>query len=115
LTALVAKPRFEGQKESKKQLGLILGIIGGFVTFVGIAGLFILLFLFILLIEFLPLHIQESRINIYARSIVPQLMRLPALGLPPYRYFTIEEIEDAKNNFDPSNLIGERSQRQTAI
>jgi hypothetical protein len=42
-------------------------------------------------------------------------MRLPALGLPPYRYFTIEEIEDAKNNFDPSNLIGERSQRQTAI
>jgi uncharacterized membrane protein YuzA (DUF378 family) len=48
LRALVAKPRFEGQKkESKKQLGLILVIIGGFVTFVGIAGLLILLVLFI--------------------------------------------------------------------
>jgi hypothetical protein len=32
-------------------------------------------------------------------------MRLAALGLPPYG------IEDATNNFDLSNLIGEQSQR----
>jgi hypothetical protein len=57
------------------------------------------------MIEFLSLHIQESRLNIYARSIVPQLMRLVALGLSPYG------IEDATNNFDLSNLIGEQSQR----
>ncbi|KEH32244.1 LRR kinase family protein, putative [Medicago truncatula] len=50
--------------------------------------------------------------NIYARSIVPRLMRLAALGLPPYSIFTIEEIEDATNNFHPSNLIGEGSHRQ---
>jgi hypothetical protein len=31
-------------------------------------------------------------------------MRLAALGLPPY------SIEDATNNFDLSNLIGEQSQ-----
>ncbi|RHN64160.1 hypothetical protein MtrunA17_Chr4g0066081 [Medicago truncatula] len=39
-------------------------------------------------------------------------MRLAALGLPPYSIFTIEEIEDATNNFHPSNLIGEGSHRQ---
>ena len=43
---------------------------------------------------------------------VPQTMRLSAVGLPPYRIFTAEEIEDATNNFDPSNLIGEGSQGQ---
>lgn len=37
-------------------------------------------------------------------------MRLSAVGLPPYRIFTLEEIEDATNSFDPSNLIGEGSQ-----
>lgn len=37
-------------------------------------------------------------------------MRLTSIGLPPYRVFTLEEIEDATNNFDPSNLMGEGSQ-----
>jgi hypothetical protein len=37
-------------------------------------------------------------------------MRLAAaLGLPPYSIFTIKEIKDATNNFDPSNLIREGS------
>lgn len=31
-------------------------------------------------------------------------MRLAA-GFPAYNIFTQEEIEDATNNFDPSNLI----------
>jgi len=43
-------------------------------------------------------------------SDVPQLMRLTTFGLPPYNIFSIEEIGDATNNFDPSNLIGEGSQ-----
>lgn len=43
---------------------------------------------------------------------VAQTIRLAALGLPPYRVFTLEEIEDATNNFDPKNLIGEGSQGQ---
>ena len=53
-----------------------------------------------------------KRPNIYARSTAPWLMRLTVLGLPPYSIFTIEEIEDATNNFPPSNLIGEGSHGQ---
>lgn len=43
---------------------------------------------------------------------IPQTMRLASVGLPPYRIFTAEEIEDATNNFDSSNLLGEGSQGQ---
>ena len=43
---------------------------------------------------------------------IPQAMKQAAVGLPPSRNFTSEEIEDATNNFDPSNLIEEGSQGQ---
>jgi len=43
---------------------------------------------------------------------VPQTMRLATHGQPPYNIFSEEEIEDATNNFDQSNLIGEGSQGQ---
>lgn len=39
-------------------------------------------------------------------------MRMTSLGLPPYHVFTLDEMEDATNNFDPSNLVGEGSQGQ---
>lgn len=112
-TVLAAKTRFEKPEKSKMQPGVLFGIVGGFV---GIVGLLILLFLFILRKskaerEDRSVDIsRESRPNIYARSNVPQLMRLSTLGLPPYNIFTIEEIGDATNNFDPSNLIGEGSE-----
>lgn len=35
-----------------------------------------------------------------------------SLGLPPYHVFTLEEMEEATNNFDPTNLVGEGSQGQ---
>jgi len=43
---------------------------------------------------------------------VPLAMRQPFLGFPSYYIFSLEEIEDATNNFDPSNLIADRSQGQ---
>ncbi|CAL5418247.1 unnamed protein product [Camellia sinensis] len=43
---------------------------------------------------------------------VAQTMTMLLMGLPPYHVFTLEEMEDATNNFDPSNLAGEGSQGQ---
>ncbi|CAJ2647875.1 unnamed protein product [Trifolium pratense] len=118
--AFSTKPkRFERRNESKLHLGSVLGIVGGFV---GIVGLMILIFLFILKKSKTEKAVKSvdnrvsvtsfSRPNIYTRSNVPKLMRLASIGLRPYNIFTIEEIEDATNNFDPSNLIGEGSQGQ---
>ena len=46
---------------------------------------------------------------------VPQTMRLQSIGLLPYRVFTLEEIEDATNNFDPLNSMGEGSQGKVIL
>ncbi|KAJ6697224.1 hypothetical protein OIU85_003577 [Salix viminalis] len=43
---------------------------------------------------------------------VSQTTKLGALGLPPYRTFSLEEIEEATNNFDTSAFMGEGSQGQ---
>lgn len=34
-------------------------------------------------------------------------MRMASIGLPPYHVFTLEDMEEATNDFDPSNLVGE--------
>ena len=39
-------------------------------------------------------------------------MRIPNLGLPPHKSFTLEELEEATNHFDQVNLIAEGSQGQ---
>lgn len=42
-------------------------------------------------------------------------MKLGALGLPAYRTFSLEELEEATNNFDTSAFIGEGCQGQVLI
>ncbi|KAK7362204.1 hypothetical protein VNO77_04310 [Canavalia gladiata] len=118
----VKPPPKEHKKESSVGLGLLFGIIGGVVV---IAGLLTLLVAFILRkskAEGLDYKMDKSvadKFSIHASSRpnngtrrIPQTMKQAALGLPPYRIFTSEEIEDATNNFDPSNLIEEGSQGQ---
>ncbi|XP_027360576.1 probable LRR receptor-like serine/threonine-protein kinase At1g14390 [Abrus precatorius] len=121
--ALAVKPPVKSQKkESEMQLGLMLGIIGGVVGIVGLLVLLILWFFRRSKAEKEDRNIDNSfddkfsvraypKPNINARRVsLP--MRQPALGFPPYCTFTLEEIEDATNNFDPSNLIAEGSQGQ---
>ena len=44
--------------------------------------------------------IEADYIDLDFSGRVPKMMRLPTIGLPPYRVFTLEEIDDATNNFD---------------
>lgn len=55
---------------------------------------------------------MHPKVRLPSLGHVPQSMRMTSLGLPPYNVFTFEEMEDATNNFDPSNLVGEGSQGQ---
>ncbi|XP_010266686.1 PREDICTED: probable inactive leucine-rich repeat receptor-like protein kinase At3g03770 isoform X2 [Nelumbo nucifera] len=43
---------------------------------------------------------------------ISQTMKLGALGLPSYRTFSLEELEEATNNFDTSTFMGEGSHGQ---
>ncbi|KAK7250459.1 hypothetical protein RIF29_32911 [Crotalaria pallida] len=124
--ALAVKPPTTKKLEKEESgitLGLVLGIIVGVVAF---AALVALLIVFIIMRNSKAQGSDHHKVvrsvadkvpaNASLRPIdarrVPQTMRVGAVGLPPYRIFTSEEIEDATNNFDPSNFIGEGSQGQ---
>ncbi|XP_009360378.2 probable LRR receptor-like serine/threonine-protein kinase At1g14390 [Pyrus x bretschneideri] len=123
--ALAVKPPAEtaGKKEENRiKLGVLLGVIAGIVGVAGGVGLLI-----VVIVKRAGERSTEDRFdrskvekisvrsspkrNVNARR-VPQLMRLPTLGLPPYQVFTLEEIDDATNNFDTANLITEGPQGQ---
>ncbi|KAJ7943515.1 Tyrosine-protein kinase [Quillaja saponaria] len=122
--ALAVKPPIQRHKLlPSMKLDLTLGIIGG------IVGITVLLAVLVLVIWWKSkvnraadnkfegsfadkISLQGSlRPNNGARHVC-RTVRLPALGLPPHQIFTLEEIEDATNNFDPSNFKGEGSQGQ---
>ncbi|XP_048226394.1 probable LRR receptor-like serine/threonine-protein kinase At1g14390 [Ricinus communis] len=120
--ALAVKPPVETEEhKSTIQIGLILAIIGGVV---GIAGALLLILIIIRrskrrangetfegsMID--KISVVSSSVPTVDSRRVPQTMRSAVIGLPPYRVFTLEEIEDATNNFDPLNFMGEGSQGQ---
>lgn len=123
--ALAVKPPVKSKEQrSSIKLGPVLGIIGGVAAIAGVLGLLI----WVIIIRRTGEERNEGnkfdrsaadkislrnspRLNVDARR-VPQTTGLPALGLPSYHVFTLEEIEDATNNFDPLNLMEEGSQGQ---
>ncbi|KAM7250340.1 hypothetical protein ACFE04_022223 [Oxalis oulophora] len=134
--ALAVKPPSEiVKKKSGIHLGLILGIIGGIIGLV--VGIVVLIFFIVRKSvnndkgDKYEVRSVTSKMSARSASVaskrsvrstqkppiteprrVPQRMRSAMVGLPPYRVLTLEEIEDATNNFDPMNFLGEDAQGQ---
>ncbi|GAB2214088.1 hypothetical protein Droror1_Dr00018424 [Drosera rotundifolia] len=121
--ALAVEPL--AKNDQKKQdtgirLGLVLGIIGGIIGFFVVAGL--------LVIGYSGFRRSANDENVLNKSVtatnsgrtspmvdtkyVPRTLRVPVRGIPPYRVFTIEDLEEATNNFDKENFVEEGSQGQ---
>ncbi|XP_073059299.1 probable LRR receptor-like serine/threonine-protein kinase At1g14390 [Primulina eburnea] len=116
----VQPPARSGRQESTLKLGIVLGIIGGVVGILVALGFLILV---ILKKAQRRRSVGKNRCDSFViekTSVrgspigrhVPQPMRMASLGLPPYHIFTLEEMEEATSNFDPSNLVVEGSQGQ---
>ncbi|KAG6481312.1 probable LRR receptor-like serine/threonine-protein kinase At1g14390 [Zingiber officinale] len=111
---------------SKSNLGLIFGIVGGAIcgaVLVGLLG-------FLIFRKMRSAKDEEDTRNIFektnvgksfvhvaprspldARHMSPTVM-IGTLGLEPYQIFSIEDLEEATNSFDPSNLIEDGAQGQ---
>jgi hypothetical protein len=125
--ALAVKPpsKKENKQQSTVKLGFVLAIVGG------IVGIAVLLGALIFVIYKKREKIQAikeykcdsfvfEKNSVLGSPIIdgrgqnrPNTMRrMATFGLPAYHNFTLEEMEEATNNFDPSNLVQEGSQGQ---
>ncbi|TYH35596.1 hypothetical protein ES332_D13G203500v1 [Gossypium tomentosum] len=114
---------FPHSKKSKpSNFALAFGITGGIIGGIVLLGL---IFIFVRrLNEYKTINKPTTRLISEKASIaytskllsdaryISQTMKLGALGLPPYRTFALEELEDATNNFDTTAFMGEGSQGQ---
>lgn len=123
--AIAVKPpaKAKQEEESTMKLGIVLGIIGGIVVIVGACGVLFLIFFrraqakksgefrsdsFV----FDPNPGTNGSPTVDSRQKPQTMRRMATFGLPPYQKFTSDEMEEATNSFDPSNLVGEGSQGQ---
>ncbi|CAN0924158.1 Probable LRR receptor-like serine/threonine-protein kinase At1g14390 [Linum grandiflorum] len=126
--ALAVKPPNKGksgnEKASRVGLGVIIGIVGGALGLTVVLGIAICLIVRRSNYADLPSDDRRfepsladkmsirSSVHTFESRRVPKTMRSAAIGLPSYHNFTLEEIEDATNGFDPLNFIGEEVQGQ---
>ncbi|KAK7267015.1 hypothetical protein RIF29_19679 [Crotalaria pallida] len=114
-------PERKKHKRASKA-AITLGIVGG--TFGGLA--LTMLFFFIIRRGNIKIKtknpptklISEHATSGYTSKLVtdsrhiPQPMKFGAVGLPPYRTFTLEEIDEATKNFNTGSFMGEGSKGQ---
>ncbi|XP_068652581.1 probable LRR receptor-like serine/threonine-protein kinase At1g14390 [Aristolochia californica] len=111
------------KKTSKNKLALVLLICGGSLGCLIILGILGWLILRKVVAQNSDKSLvrksvtQKAAIQVPSRLVadnrdMSQGVKLDAMGLPPYTVLTLEELEVATNNFDPSNLIGEESKGQ---
>ncbi|CAL9159151.1 unnamed protein product [Musa hybrid cultivar] len=110
---------------SKSNLGLIFAIVGGVIAGAVLVGLLVFLIFKKLRPEdreanniFSTPSAGKSLVQVASRSPaearhMSRAIRIGTLGQTPYRVFSMEELEDATNSFDPSNLIEDSPQAQS--
>lgn len=117
-------PHHKKQKRASKTV-LALAIIGGFVGGITLLGLAYLIFRRLNVKRVATKFkkpptrlIAEHASSGYTSKIISdaryisQTMKLGELGLPAYRTFSLEELEQATKNFDTSAFMGEGSHGQ---
>ncbi|KAG5604174.1 hypothetical protein H5410_025666 [Solanum commersonii] len=108
------------KEQSTVKLGVVLGLIAGIVVVVGAVG-FLIFFIVKKVVRNRDQGFKNDSFAFEKNSTLSKTadggnarrtMRMVSLGLPPYHVFTLEEMEEATNSFDPTNLVGEGSQGQ---
>ncbi|GFZ09323.1 leucine-rich repeat protein kinase family protein [Actinidia rufa] len=108
--------------ERESRLGLALSISGGIIGGVVLVSLAFIIFRRVHLKQTrgrtLPRLIAENASTGYNSKLlsdaryISQAMKLGALGIPAYRAFSLEELEQATDNFDTSTFLDEGSHGQ---
>lgn len=114
-------PPMKKTQGSKSKTGLILAIIGGVI---GSVAVLLLLLFFIMRSKSRKMDFSKSnhvqvKTPVYASPRaaadtrhMSQAVRIGTHGLTPYRVFSMDELEEATNSFDSSNLISDGPQGQ---
>ncbi|KAE8679005.1 putative inactive leucine-rich repeat receptor-like protein kinase [Hibiscus syriacus] len=88
-------------------VSLAFGITGGIIGGIVVMGL---IFIFIRRLNAdMTINRPTTSRNGNWSGYISQTMKLGALGLPTYRTFSLEDLEDATNNFDTTAFMGEGS------
>ncbi|KAI3445244.1 hypothetical protein Pfo_001909 [Paulownia fortunei] len=123
--AVGISPQKQEEKRSYGKAVLASSMVGGIFGAMALLGL---AFLFVKM-EFAKQHqhvnkVPQTRLIVdkvspaYTLQLlkdaryISEMMKLGALGIPPYRTFVLDELREATNNFNALNLIGEGSYGQ---